>query len=160
MRSLAEKYWLLPSRIRRRASEVKILLPTSVASKQRYHRDFGLGKTAASDPSNPSTAMFYHTSPLAPEKLPQCRLCLKSHAVGQPVSEAERDRPIQIRKRECQARQAESQYSLPRSEGSRSLAAGTAKACVLKEVEESSSDDTTVGRCQAASESIRVPRDI
>lgn len=67
-------------------------------------------KNAPSDPSSPSPASFYFTSPPTPERFSHCNLCLGPHAVCRLVSEVDRDRFIRVREKNFQARHLELQH--------------------------------------------------
>lgn len=97
--ALTSSYALCRTRSRSSSSSFSVFQTTLPATLET--------KTTPRDPLMPLPASVYYTPPLTPGRLPQFRLCLGSHAVCSLVSEADRERPIQLQEKNFQARQAE-----------------------------------------------------
>lgn len=108
----------------------------------------------------PSPTSVYYTPAPTPGEPPQCRLWLGPNTMSSPVSEADRDRLIQVRENNLQARQAERQHRSLRSHARQSHAMGVATARVFNTKEQPSPADSIAGRVSAASELEKKPGDV
>lgn len=114
-------------------------------------------KIAPGDPLPLSSASLCCTIIPTAEKPSQCSPCLGPHAAGLLVSEAERDRSIQVWEKNFQAPEAKRQYWSSRNRGSRSPPTFMTTARVFNTEMRAPSMDTMIGTVPTASEPKKNP---
>lgn len=105
----------------------------------------------------PSLALVHYTPSSRPWRPLQCCLCFGSHAMRSLVPEIDRKRPIQVRKGEFQARQAERQHWSPQSRSIHTRATGTTTARIFNTAEKHPSAITRAGPTTTAAEAEKNP---
>lgn len=117
-------------------------------------------KTAPGDPVTSSLALVYCAPRSTFGNPPQCSLCSELHAACPSIPKADRDRLIQIREMNFQARHAESQQRPSRSPASQSPVTGTATTRVVFTEDSFPSAATIDGCAPVASASKKEPGDV